>query len=570
VTGFVQQVPHASASNVSTLTSSAFPGAITVGNLLIVTANFWVDHTISSPATITDANGNTWNNDTSAPAAGDSESQISSAFVASGKGGTGDTVTHNGGGFGSGAYIEMDCCEFNMGSVLASVPIDSAASNATAGGNNTGSISVATAVATAQANELIIACLNNNTDANPGGITDPCNINSSQTGVTSIGVQQITNSTVGYEASFYPATSAATYTANWAFNVSVDGGSCGACIAAYKYSGTWGGGGAPPTSAEIRVRDRPPSRLGTPTSLFRSPILDTGTTPPPFIDQTAGPRPLSLRIGTPLSKLRSGILDTGTTSPPFIDQTAGNRPRFLWLGTPVSKIRSGILDTGTTPPPFIDQTAGISPKTLRLGTPLSQLRSGILDTGTTLIPFVDQSAGQPARMSWIGTPFSKFRGVVNTVPGSTTQSYSYTASGGILLGGTGLPLRYEDYLPSGGLILGGSAPVSFVSNDGARTGGLILGGSSPDLRVADWTPAGGIILGGTGPRNYVCDEPLPSGGLVIGGSAGYSTHVSTLTWVASGGVILGGSAPVSFFHAGGGGLLQRVRKWSSVKDTYTQ
>lgn len=149
-----------------------------------------------------------------------------------------------------------------------------------------------------------------------------------------------------------------------------------------------------------------------------------------------------------------------------------------------------------------------------------------------------------------------------------TNSRVVIPSGGIILGGSAAEVRVRVYSATGGLVFSGSAPVSYLRQEGARSGGLILGGSAPDLRNFVYSASGGLILGGTGSPIAVRVEPNPTGGLVFGGSAGYSTHVSSITWTSTGGMVFGGSAPVTFIHAGGGGTLQRIRKWSSIKDLY--
>lgn len=98
---------------------------------------------------------------------------------------------------------------------------------------------------------------------------------------------------------------------------------------------------------------------------------------------------------------------------------------------------------------------------------------------------------------------------------SGTQSFSYTASGGITMGGASAVAKKD--VP-------------------AVTGGLSLAGTSPQVKKAVKAALGGIQLGGT---------------------AAVSTHESTRIVQAAGGLQLGGAAGYSTFTVGGGTIAEQ-------------
>jgi hypothetical protein len=157
---------------------------------------------------------------------------------------------------------------------------------------------------------------------------------------------------------------------------------------------------------------------------------------------------------------------------------------------------------------------------------------------------------------------------------SGTQSYSYTASGGMTLGGTaarvkkitkaaagGIVLsgaapnaRGFGYLPSGGMLLGGTA-LRLVKRPVVPSGGLQMGGAATvsfnaGTQTYSYTASGGMLLGGVAAvlRSL---KYLPTGGIVLSGTAAISTHQSTRTVIASGGFVLSGAAGVTYHHEGG-------------------
>lgn len=123
---------------------------------------------------------------------------------------------------------------------------------------------------------------------------------------------------------------------------------------------------------------------------------------------------------------------------------------------------------------------------------------------------------------WAPTPFPIFY----TAGG--TQTYTYTATGGITFGGTATEERHKVQSVSGGLQFGGSASVSYVG-----------------LQTLTVTPSGGITFGGSSAQSITRPESV-SGGLQFGGSATVETHESVRTVTPSGGITFGGSASVVF------------------------
>jgi hypothetical protein len=160
----------------------------------------------------------------------------------------------------------------------------------------------------------------------------------------------------------------------------------------------------------------------------------------------------------------------------------------------------------------------------------------------------------------------------------STQSFSYTAAGGITLAGTSTLNRVRTSVAAGGLQLSGtSALVRKITP--APSGGLIFGGSSLFAKGFQLTAAGGLSLSGAASllRARVA---APSGGLVFGGSSGYSNSSGTQTYsytavggmvlagtaalvrkaavTAAGGLQLSGAAAINFFVVGATSLSRRL------------
>lgn len=186
----------------------------------------------------------------------------------------------------------------------------------------------------------------------------------------------------------------------------------------------------------------------------------------------------------------------------------------------------------------------------------------------------------------------------------STQSFSYSASGGLSLAGSASRAAVRAVSAAGGLTLSGaSATVRKISRTAAGglsiagaasfakgqtvapAGGLNLSGNAAQLRTRVLLPAGGIVLGGSAGFSSSGTQQLvvtPSGGLVLGGAAATSrsralaatggfqlggasavaTHEAVRTVTPSGGLQFGGSASVSTVTAGGSTSegIQRARK----------
>lgn len=155
-----------------------------------------------------------------------------------------------------------------------------------------------------------------------------------------------------------------------------------------------------------------------------------------------------------------------------------------------------------------------------------------------------------------------------------TQSFSYSAAGGLTLAGTAALLRKITRAAAGGVTLGGAAPFAkgkVVAAAGGLTlagaaalnrkrvpvavGGLVMSGAaavtSSGTQQFSYTAQGGLSLGGTAAelRKRV---PVAAGGVQLGGAATVSTHEQQRVVAAAGGVSLGGGASVSLNSIGGG------------------
>lgn len=134
------------------------------------------------------------------------------------------------------------------------------------------------------------------------------------------------------------------------------------------------------------------------------------------------------------------------------------------------------------------------------------------------------------------------------------QSFSYSATGGMIFGGAGTELRGRQVLPVGGAMLGGSAPDARGVIESA-SGGMQLGGSATEVRGLVRSPSGGLTLGGVSSalRGLV---KAATGGLIFGGTAN-EVSTQSLVYSAVGGFVLGGAATVVRAVTavlGGGGL----------------
>jgi hypothetical protein len=134
--------------------------------------------------------------------------------------------------------------------------------------------------------------------------------------------------------------------------------------------------------------------------------------------------------------------------------------------------------------------------------------------------------------------------------GGGSQSFSYTASGGVSFGGHAAALRTRAKFAVGGLTLGG-ASTTVRRRVTLPVGGIQFAGAAAVARVAHVQAQGGITFGGAAAQARIAGRST-NGGLTLAGSAGSAFHESTRTVQASGGLTFGGSAQAQFVNAGGG------------------
>jgi len=176
----------------------------------------------------------------------------------------------------------------------------------------------------------------------------------------------------------------------------------------------------------------------------------------------------------------------------------------------------------------------------------------------------------------------------------STQSYSYTGSGGMTLsgaaakvkvralaaaggatfGGASTVAKKRTYTPSGGLQHGGAATAARARacsaaggcnfagaaarakiKVAAGVGGVVFAGSAPystsGTQQYSYTASGGATLSGAS----ACVKKrvaAAAGGFAFGGAAAMSSHEARRTVVAAGGLNFGGAASISTFSAGAG------------------
>lgn len=99
------------------------------------------------------------------------------------------------------------------------------------------------------------------------------------------------------------------------------------------------------------------------------------------------------------------------------------------------------------------------------------------------------------------------------------------------------PLMRRIYVNTAG---GGTQSFSYTAS-----GGLTFGGAAAELRAAARAAAGGLTFAGASAEARVAAR-LAAGGIVFGGAAPMSSHESTRTVQAAGGLQFGGAATVSY------------------------
>jgi hypothetical protein len=333
------QTKSASGSGVTSVTTPAFSSNTTVGNQLIASTSAAVFPSIGFTSTVTDSKSNTWRNDANVNFTNSfvhGLANIDQTILTTA--GSGHTVTFTSNDAGN-TYYEVACTEFSG----ATSTIDQTASN-TALASST-SIT-ATTSATTNANDLLICVFASNGTNPANGQNSPANVNSSQTGVNSIVNINDDSDITGIESSYKILSSTGTQAVNYTYTTDTGGG-YGLAVVVYQAAGS-----AAVDNTTARSIASPGLKLGTPISRLRSPILDTGTAPPPPINQTVGVSSRALRLGTPVSRLRSSNLfdDRSTPAPPVVPVDAGAKPGWavaLKLGTPISVLRA-VYDDGTS------------------------------------------------------------------------------------------------------------------------------------------------------------------------------------------------------------------------------
>jgi hypothetical protein len=160
-----------------------------------------------------------------------------------------------------------------------------------------------------------------------------------------------------------------------------------------------------------------------------------------------------------------------------------------------------------------------------------------------------------------------------------TQTFTYAAVGGFVLGGTAPVIRSAVKIPAGGITMSGTAAQS-RSSVKTTSGGIAFSGTAPQVRSKAVTASGGITLGGTASVLRGLAKTA-SGGILFAGAASVSFHsavqtlivtpvggmvfagtaaiVRTTSRVAAGGITLAGSAGVVLSHFG-----EVVGNWISV------
>lgn len=218
---FVQKSAKFTASAATNVTSGGI--TTTSGNHLVTTWSSWCN-AVSTQGTVADNKSNSHAVDVSVKdggsAGGFGRTSIASALNVTG--GSGHTITvTQGGSPAGGTYFEGNVSEFS--GTLTAAALDQT-TTATSGASST-SVTPTTS-ATTQADEVVIACVVVNNSSATCGIVDP------PTGYTSIGVNQDSNNTIGYEAAYKIVSAPGAQSAAYTFN-SVSAGSGGA-IATYK------------------------------------------------------------------------------------------------------------------------------------------------------------------------------------------------------------------------------------------------------------------------------------------------------------------------------------------------
>lgn len=217
---FVQKTTKFTSGGATSITSASI--TTTAGNKAIVTVSTWISGTNNQP-TFTDNKSNTWPGTADATlidgSLGNGRISINSAQIATG--GASHTFTVTG---SAGTAFEGNVSEFS--GLLTAVAKDQSATASIAASATTKTVTSGT---TTQASELVVAAINvNSSDAT-------CNITDPPTGYTSIGVNQDSNATIGYESAYKIIAATGAQSAVWTFDSTTSGGATG--IVTYKATG---------------------------------------------------------------------------------------------------------------------------------------------------------------------------------------------------------------------------------------------------------------------------------------------------------------------------------------------
>lgn len=219
---------------------------------------------------------------------------------------------------------------------------------------------------------------------------------------------------------------------------------------------------------------------------------------------------------------------------------------------------------------FAAEYSGIATSSPLDGTPSQKSSSSgtAITTGSTtasvandlVIVLVGTSGGSKTYSAWLGGvtqedtlatgPSGAWADLIDTGTGAissgATVSGSANWSGTIALFKAGSSTQSYSYTMNGGVVLSGAAPVALTAVRGA-SGGMTFGGAAPAARVISLPPrTGGVNFSGAVVPNYA-RSVNPSGGVVLGGAVAPGIE---RTVTASGGLTFGGSAGVIFVRPG--------------------
>lgn len=219
---FVQKTAKFSAAAANSVTSAGLN--TTTGNQLIVTCASW--RSGGATVTVTDSQGGgSWANSVSVVDGGDAGSRATIATKLGITGAASNTATVTSSSGASDTYFNGNLLEFSGTLSAAALDVTANSPHGAAGTTCT-----PTTGSTAQADELVVACISVSSS------TANVNVNDPPSGYTSIGVNQDSNATIGYQASYKIVSAIAAQSATWTFNATTVGDV--GVIATYKAAPT--------------------------------------------------------------------------------------------------------------------------------------------------------------------------------------------------------------------------------------------------------------------------------------------------------------------------------------------